>query len=545
MRARVRLYLDQLEEWIETPESYKPERVLTGELLMYATLILASLPSRLSSIRGSLWLDEAWVANSVLAPSWTDMFYYPRWLQPTPPLFLTLLRLFEHVLGASEPALRVLPVVAGLLTIPLLAFGLRKLFGPAASLCGTTLVIVNFWAVKYAQQVKQFGADVFSGALLFLLVASYCRRPDRRNFALLVTGFAVISFFSTPAFFMGPSVMAAILLSRLWGVPSYLRAGRVKIAIAVFGICTAFNYLAFMRPNHNSMLVSFWADRCLNLRHPLTSAQALFGSLGELIVPQVIPAALVLGAVGVVVMITGLVIAVVGAVGGSKKAVIILLVGPLPLATAAVISLMSLYPMLHAPRMLLWALPACAVLVTAAVDPVFDIFRLRVARGYDGPIFYGTALACLTAVLAFNVIVVRHPRPNEQNGEAMRLLQQSMAPSDILFVHRRMIEQYTYYSRLQSWVPQHLSIGNSDWPCCGRNGETYIDSPGVETYAADLRQAIAQVQRPGRVWMFLPWGHNDLTPKIEVTPDLMERESCYERRREDLDQTLVLAYQCR
>jgi hypothetical protein len=496
-------------------------------------------------MRASIWLDEAWVANSILSPTWKEMFYYPRWLQHTPPLFLALDRLLTKVAGPSEPALRLLPMLAGLMAIPVLAIALRKLFGPASALCGTSLVIVNFWAAKYAQQVKQFGADVFASALLVFLVARYCQRPDRRNFTLLVGSFVAMSFLSSTAFFMGPSVMAAILLGRLWQVPPYLQARRLKIALLSLTLGSVLNYLVFIRPNRNSNLVAYWADNCLKPSHPFTSARDLFTSFGELLVPQVIPVAFLLGAAIVVAMVAGVAIALIGAARGSRKAVVILLLGALPLAVAVVASLLGLYPLLRAPRMLLWALPGCAVLLAATLDPVFNAIRLRIARGNQTPIFYSAAAACFFAVLAFNLIVVRYPRPNERNAAAMRFLHQSMGPSDILFVHRRMIEQYHYYSGLQGWAPRRVDFGNTDWPCCARNGESYLDSPNIQSYAAELRQAAAQIERPGQLWMFLPWGHSDLRWKMDATPDVMQLQSCHETHREDFDQSVVLAYQCR
>src|SRR3984885_11116573 len=281
MRARARSVRPAAGPRETTVLSRMSGTLWTGELLVYAVLIVASLPARLSAMRASLWLDEAWVANSILSPSWKEMFYYPRWLQPTPPLFLTFARLLTKVLGPSEPALRLVPVLAGLMAIPVLAIALRKLFGPASALCGTSLVIVNFWAVKYAQQVKQFGADVFASALLVFLVAKYCQRPDRRNFTLLVAGFVVMPFLSTTAFLMGPSVVAAIFLGPLWQVPAYLRAGRLKIAVVSFALGSALNYLVFIRPNRNSSLLAYWSDNCLKPSHPFTSAQALFTSFGE------------------------------------------------------------------------------------------------------------------------------------------------------------------------------------------------------------------------------------------------------------------------
>src|SRR5580658_1581262 len=229
MRARARSVRPAAGPRATTVLSRMSETLWTGELLVYAVLILASLPARLSAMRVSLWLDEAWVANSILSPSWKEMFYYPRWLQPTPPLFLALVRLLAKVLGPSEPALRLLPWLAGLMAIPVLAIALRKLFSPASALCGTSLVIVNFWAVKHSQQVKQFGVDVLACALLVFLITRYCDRPDRRNFTLLVAGFVVMPFLSTTAFLMGPSVVAAILLGPLWQVPVRLRARRLTI----------------------------------------------------------------------------------------------------------------------------------------------------------------------------------------------------------------------------------------------------------------------------------------------------------------------------
>jgi hypothetical protein len=186
--------------------------------------------------------------------------------------------------------------------------------------------------------------------------------------------------------------------------------------------------------------------------------------------------------------------------------------------------------------------------LAAALDPLFDAVRQRIARGNEAPIFYSTAVVCLFLVLVLDLGVRRYPRPTEQNSEAMRLLHQSMGPSDVLLVHRRMLEQYDYYSRLQGWTARRVYVGNTDWPCCPRNGPTVFINPGIQSYAADLRQAAALIERPGQVWMFLPSGqrgHSEsLRWKIEATPGLMQLQSCSETHREGFDQSLVLAYQC-
>jgi hypothetical protein len=52
-------------------------------------------------LRRSLWFDEAWVANSATATSLYEVFYYPHWLQTSPPLFLLVVRASVAAFGLT------------------------------------------------------------------------------------------------------------------------------------------------------------------------------------------------------------------------------------------------------------------------------------------------------------------------------------------------------------------------------------------------------------------------------------------------------------
>ena len=84
--------------------------MLTGRFATVALLAL-TLVLGLYGIERSLWLDESWVANSVNAPTLGGMFYYPNWLQTSPPLFLLLARAAIRVFGLSTVVLRSVPVL--------------------------------------------------------------------------------------------------------------------------------------------------------------------------------------------------------------------------------------------------------------------------------------------------------------------------------------------------------------------------------------------------------------------------------------------------
>src|SRR5580692_5828591 len=80
-------------------------------------LVLATAALGIRGIGRSLWLDEAWVANSIAAPSLHDTFYYPQWLQTSPPLFLLAARGAVHLLGLSNVSLRIVPLIFALLAV--------------------------------------------------------------------------------------------------------------------------------------------------------------------------------------------------------------------------------------------------------------------------------------------------------------------------------------------------------------------------------------------------------------------------------------------
>src|SRR5580658_3148113 len=80
-------------------------------------LLLAALVLGIYGIDRSLWMDEAWVANSALAPSLSGMFYYPDWLQTSPPLFLLLTRAAVYTVGVSSFAFRLVPLALALIAV--------------------------------------------------------------------------------------------------------------------------------------------------------------------------------------------------------------------------------------------------------------------------------------------------------------------------------------------------------------------------------------------------------------------------------------------
>src|SRR5262245_51806640 len=236
-------------------------------LLILCGLLAAGVITRVQFLDRSLWLDEAWVANSIRAPSLQQAIYYDEWLQTNPPLFIALSRLVTAVFGTSNVAFRALPALSGIVSVLLFSFMALRLLKPSFAMIAILLFVFSPRVILYSQSVKQYSTDVFSTISLLVLGYLYIEKRDDHAFYLLLAAFAVLSFLSYPAMLFLPFLLyAAIteiyLRSRdkdTQGTvrPKWLRFFLV-VGVAVFVSVT--NYLFFIAPNKTSALTEFFPE---------------------------------------------------------------------------------------------------------------------------------------------------------------------------------------------------------------------------------------------------------------------------------------------
>jgi hypothetical protein len=510
-------------------------------------MILFSLPARLATLSSSVWLDEAWVANSVRAGSVREMLFYSTWQQNTPALFLVIERAVSQIAGDSEIALRIFPFIAGLGALAFTAWALRALFLPAASLLGLSLVICNYYAVKYPQQIKQYGADLLVTALIVYLVVIYWTRtfPPRVFWPLSLAG-AFGSLLAFPALFLVPSVVISLGAGAM-----RRRSSRVGAAVALLLIvaCQSANYLFFIRPNQSAELFASRSAEFLNIHTPLSSAYSLVLAYSALLVPG---SAAAFGSIA-----AGAILAI-AAFGGvrcllltrrrSVTGIVTALTALMPLGSVVAASLLGQYPVLEYPRLILWSLPCIALLAACAADPLV-VLSQKYPR-MASTIGVAVTLTCFLAVAALDFTVLRYPRGRERNAEAVAFLRSNMSPGDYLYLHGGMWEQFQYYARRTSWAPRNVYVGAMDWPCCALNVTDRVSSPGVADFGADLMRAAA-LSEGRRLWFLVPsglqghWSFDAQThAHIASIPSVIQSKGCLSETRESFDQTLVMGFRC-
>ena len=521
-------------------------------LWMAGLLLFLSLPARFARLNDSLWMDESWVANSLLEPSLRDMFFTKTWTQSSPPLFLLVERWTIGFLGSSEAALRVVPFTAGLAGLVLAALALRRWLSSPVALLGFALLCTNYYVIKYGQQGKQYGTDFFVSALLLVLVGRYLESGSRsRLLALLAAGAAGMFLSYTTIFWLATLVISASIpgkpgASQAPGA-SRFRWSRMACAACVLGSALLLAYIVFILPNRAAAIIKSLQSSYLDLLHPLTSLERLISTIGILVValPGLFSSMVGITTVGLATYAT--VRAIVESRAGEQRGLMLALAGVLPLACVLAAGTLGLYPVLDYPRMLVFTLPSLALLLGQSAGLLLT--PLMHSRAQQSGLRFGVLGACAVVVVASQIVYFRAAPPTEENRPAMAFIKSRLDPGDLLFVQGGMYEQFKYYRTALDFHPEHLYIGNNHWPCCATGDRTEAASPSVKDFESDLLEAARRASGHG-LWLLFPAGSAGhwsakFRDDFQATSIILIGGGCRREVRRLFGQTQVESYACR
>jgi len=233
----------------------------------------------------SFWLDEAMLALNVVGRPLRHLLQPLEYGQTGAPLFLMLSRLAAAAAGATELALRALPLVTGLLLLWLVWRLGQALLGPAGGALGVLLVALSPPLIRYAAEFKPYGPDAALTVLLALVAFPVIERPtDRRRWIGLLLAGIIASAASLSAPMMLVGVLAALALSPRVRAVSGWPARIVGLAAAwatVFGglYLAVYGAVASDPDMQRRWTATFLDLRARDFGHRLSSAlQGLLGA---------------------------------------------------------------------------------------------------------------------------------------------------------------------------------------------------------------------------------------------------------------------------
>jgi hypothetical protein len=394
----------------------------------------------------SLWLDESFLALNIVNRSFDELWRPLDYGQAAPLGFLFVERLAVDLLGTSEYALRLFPLLCGIGSVLIFWRLACRLLPPIGVVIGVAIFSMSDLLVYYSAEVKQYSGDVATALFLWWAFTRLERRLEQGRWdavalAMLLGALAV--FFSYPAVF----VLGGVGLRWFWQAVQQ-RSRTLLLVCGVIGIAWlgtfAAVYLTFHSVNEAAMTVREEWRRAAAPLLPRSSDDFAWLKSGALILTSM-PLGWTAAALATLS----------GLVGASElwrrhREWFWSFAGTLVLTWLA--SGIGKYPL--ATRLWLFLCPAIILLVAAGAAEVWR--RTRPAFPILAPAF--TALLLAQPALLAGERALR-PREREEVRPLLRHVSQRQRPEDTLYLYPSAEPAARYYAGRGLAFAGHVIVG--------------------------------------------------------------------------------------
>lgn len=201
----------------------------------------------------NLMIDEANVARNLYERGFAALATPLSYEQYAPPVFLWITKCFTSLINYGEPALRLFPLLAGIVSLFILYAILKKLEADKSAWYALALMAVGYIFIRYSSELKQYMGDVLVVlSLILLTLKTDIRSTPKRKFTIswiLIGSLAVWA--SMPSVF----VLAGIGLY-YWlqgnGLKNFKTTAMLGGISATWILQFAFYYITILKEQANS-----------------------------------------------------------------------------------------------------------------------------------------------------------------------------------------------------------------------------------------------------------------------------------------------------
>lgn len=237
----------------------------------------------------SLWEDEAHLALNFISRDFIGILKPLDNIQAAPPLFLLSIKMATFLFGFGEKALRLIPFLFSIGTLPLIYYITRELLqNKLVALFTYTLFSVNLALITFSSELKTYGVDVAMYLILvWLFVSKSALILKWRNLLLAFSG-VIMLLYSNVTFIIMACIAIAMLTN--WIRQKKINTREGIVLIVWFGAFIIY-YLLFLHkhpyqaiqtqlyeskmPPYNIFSAAFW-DFMGNSKIDITSRLIYF-----------------------------------------------------------------------------------------------------------------------------------------------------------------------------------------------------------------------------------------------------------------------------
>ena len=399
--------------------------------------------------RRSLWVDEALVVNNVVSRDFRGLLRPLSGEQGAPIGWLWAQRADVIVFGNNEYALRVVPLLAGILALVLVHRLARRALDPLAAAVATWLAALSPAAVRYSVEVKQYSSDLAICLLLGLLAVRVGESPrgfHRRD----VGAWGIVG--AIAVWCAHPAVLVLVATGGALGVEALRRrevdaVRRLVAAGAAWGASFVLVWFtALRRLGHDAFLRAYWsaglAPRPLRVGSYIPwLSRALLHLITD-------PVGMSLAPLAALLVVAGLAVATI-----RRPLVMALVLVPMGAAVAA--ATVAGFPLRG--RLALWLLPIALIGLASAVTALLPVH-------VPGSAFAtGAALAAVVGVgfvvsrPTYRVLsLTRDPVIWSDLRPLLEAVHRQARPGDLFWVHEPDAASAQYYAIATGISPTHV-----------------------------------------------------------------------------------------
>lgn len=480
----------------------KPVGGVAGKRLLYL-ILAAGIALRIFHYldNRSLWEDEVFLASSLIRMDFAELLMKPLdYMQRAPVGFLMLERLVVMLWNGKEMALRLAPLLSGIIALLLFVkVGRFFLKSEIALLVTVALVAFSPPLVYHSVEAKQYGTELLATVLSLRLYVSF--HHTNRLPQLLAWGLAgaVILWFSFSSLFVLFGIAGAVGIRDI-----YRRDWKMlfmhMLPFGIWFLSFAIEYVLFIsRYPQENWLQQFWRNREAFMpfpASPLTDLTWLFRQIYALVrypmgltwieLDYTVPYSLterILARFPFVAILTG----VAGFWHICRRERATLLAWSMPVLLTLAASAFEFYPVRE--RMTVFLAP---------------YFLMVIGKGIEQMQSFAWKKAWINVVI---ILIVGAPVSNSiaqvintgyfgdykksRQRETMQFVAENVQPGDVVYVYWNNLPSYRYYE--QAYGLRFNVVYGSD---------VRAKSTDFASYFKNMEPDMAKLEGHGRVWYF-------------------------------------------
>lgn len=415
-------------------ETASKENWFSSSTMLWVSLLIllgALVRIRLFVANDSLWADEAALSLNIVGRSFGGLLQPLDNHQGAPVVFLMMEKVFTTFLGNREYALRLFPLIAGVVSLVLFYHVAKKCLNATAVPVGLALAAFSVSLVYFSNEVKPYSSDAACSLAIFLLTLIALEGKRAAFLALAMTGGLAVLLSYSAIFLLGGCGLVMV-------VTGWLRHQRVlvyrSLLVVAFWLATfATNYVLFLKSLPvNRYFLDYWMDRGF-----LSKSVVSWEGFQWLVITPFrifLRATLGLGPWWVSVVVFGL-----GLVSLFKTRKTVIALVMIPTALTLLAAILQKYP--FSGRLLLFLVPLYLLVVAAGVEFVCQCLpRQRI------PI-----AVCMTLILLYSPLfsavssMIYHPE-REGIKPVLKYISEQGRRGDLLYVYHGADVAFDFYS---------------------------------------------------------------------------------------------------